>query len=133
LKGGFALGYGDTRELPVVERYFLGGRNSVRGFPQDELGPKGTDGTPTGGNAFVLTNVELRTSLGKGIGLVFFFDSGNVWRTIGDIDLSMRYTAGLGLRYSTPIGPIRIDYGYKLDRREGESSGEIHFSIGQAF
>ncbi|HDY72397.1 MAG TPA: outer membrane protein assembly factor BamA [Nitrospirae bacterium] len=133
LKGGFAQGYGDTRELPVVERYFLGGRNSVRGFPQDELGPKGTDGTPTGGNAFLLTNIELRTSLGKGIGLVFFFDSGNVWRTIDDIDLSMRYTAGLGLRYSTPIGPIRIDYGYKLDRREGESSGEIHFSIGQAF
>ena len=132
-RGGVAQGFGDTRELPIVERFFLGGRDTVRGYAQDTLGPKGADGTPTGGNVFLLTNLELRTSLGRGFGLVTFVDAGNVWLKAGDMDLSLKYTAGLGLRYSTPVGPLRIDYGHKLNREKGESSGEIHFSIGQAF
>jgi outer membrane protein insertion porin family len=133
VKGGFAKGFNRTNELPIVERYFLGGRNTVRGFAHNSLGPKGSDGTPTGGNAFLSTNIELRSSLGKGFGLVTFFDAGNVWTKIENIDLSFRYTAGLGLRYRTPVGPISIDYGHKLDRRSGESAGEIHFNIGHPF
>jgi outer membrane protein insertion porin family len=133
VKGGFAQGYHKTVDLPIVERFFLGGRNSVRGFPQDGLGPKGNDGTPTGGNAFLEGNMELRTALGRGFGIVLFFDTGNVWRRIDDIDMTLRYTAGVGLRYYTPVGPLRIDYGHKLDKRQGESSGEFHFSIGHAF
>ncbi len=65
--------------------------------------------------------------------MVTFVDSGNVWQKLSNINSSLRFTAGLGLRYNTPVGPIRIDYGHKLDRREGESAGEIHFSIGHAF
>ncbi len=133
LKGGFAQGYRKTVDLPIVERFFLGGRNSVRGFPQDGLGPKGEDGNPTGGNAFLQGNFELRTDVGKGFGIVFFVDTGNVWRRIDDIDMTLRYTAGVGIRYNTPVGPLRIDYGHKLDRKPGESSGEFHFSIGHAF
>jgi|Deesub1362B_J571_1020462.scaffolds.fasta_scaffold00011_156 outer membrane protein insertion porin family len=133
LKGGFAQGYRKTVDLPIVERFFLGGRNSVRGFPQDSLGPKGEDGNPTGGNAFLQGNLELRTDVGKGFGIVFFVDTGNVWRRIDDIDMTLRYTAGVGIRYNTPVGPLRIDYGHKLDRKPGESSGEFHFSIGHAF
>ena len=133
LKGGAAQGFADTRELPIVERFFLGGRNTVRGFEQDTLGPKGTDGTPTGGNAFLMSNVELRAYVGRGFSLVGFVDGGNVWRRTADMDLTLRYTAGLGIRYRTPAGPIRIDYGYKLDREEDESAGEVHFSIGHAF
>ncbi|RMG74337.1 MAG: outer membrane protein assembly factor BamA [Nitrospirae bacterium] len=132
-RGGFAQGFGDTKELPITERFFLGGRNTVRGFAQDSLGPKGEDNSPTGGNAFLAGNLEFRVRAWKGLGFVLFLDSGNVWQRIKDVDLRMRYTAGVGLRYSTPVGPIRIDYGHKLDRREGESSGEIHFSIGHAF
>ena len=133
-RGGVAQGYHDTNELPIVERFFLGGRTTVRGYEQDTLGPKGSDGTPTGGNAFLLGNVEIRSSLGKGIGIVAFLDGGNVWLKAKDMDLSnLKYTTGLGLRYNTPVGPIRIDYGHKLQREKGESSGELHFSIGQAF
>jgi outer membrane protein insertion porin family len=133
-RSGFAEGFRDTEELPLVERFFLGGRTTVRGYEQDTLGPKGFDGSPTGGNAFVLTNIEFRIGLSKSFGLVAFLDGGNVWRKTSDIKLAdMKYTSGLGLRYNTPVGPIRIDYGYKLQRDKGESSGELHFTIGHAF
>ena len=134
LRGGFAQGFFETNELPIVERFFLGGSTTVRGYAQDTLGPKGSDGNPTGGNAFLMENLELRTSLGKGIGLVAFVDGGNVWQKINEIGLTdIKYTAGLGLRYDTPVGPVRVDYGAKLQRETGESSGELHFSIGHAF
>ncbi|MEK6672856.1 MAG: outer membrane protein assembly factor BamA [Nitrospirota bacterium] len=130
---GAAQGFGSTRGLPLVERFFLGGRSTVRGYNQDTLGPKGSDGTPTGGNAFFMANIEMRTYLGRGIGLVTFIDSGNVWVKASDIRPSLKHTAGIGLRYSTPVGPLRIDYGYKLSREAGEGIGALHFSIGHAF
>jgi outer membrane protein insertion porin family len=132
-RGGIAQGIGDTVELPLVERFFLGGRNTVRGYDHDELGPKGENDTPTGGNVFVQLNGELRIALGKGFGLVTFLDAGNVWQTLGDVEAILRFTSGLGLRYTTPVGPVRIDYGHKLNRKDGESAGELHFSIGHAF
>jgi outer membrane protein insertion porin family len=133
-RGGIAQGYLKTNELPIVERFFLGGRTTVRGYDQDTLGPKGSDGNPTGGNVFLMENLEIRTSLGKGLGIVTFLDGGNVWVNVEDIKpLDFKFTTGLGLRYNTPVGPIRIDYGHKLQREKGESSGELHFSIGHAF
>jgi outer membrane protein insertion porin family len=133
LQGGIAQGFGDTDELPVVERFFLGGRTTVRGFDQDEVGPKGEDDTPTGGNVFTQANAEFRIALRKGFGMVTFIDVGNVWQKIEDVGTKLRYTAGLGLRYETPVGPFRIDYGHKLNKEKGESEGELHFSFGQAF
>ncbi|MDI6800862.1 MAG: outer membrane protein assembly factor BamA [Thermodesulfovibrionales bacterium] len=134
LRGGLANGFGRTEELPIVERFFLGGRTTVRGYAQDTLGPKGADGTPTGGNAFIMGNLELRADVGKGFGIVTFLDGGNVWQKIGDMNMKdIKYTTGLGLRYNTPVGPLRVDYGHKLNKEAGESSGEIHFSIGHAF
>lgn len=133
LRAGVAQGFGLTRDLPLVERFFAGGRNTVRGYEQDTLGPKGADGTPTGGNAFLVANLELRNYVGKGFSVVTFVDGGNVWHKIKEMDLSLKYTAGIGLRYNTPVGPLRIDYGHKLMRERGESTGEIHFSIGHAF
>ncbi len=134
LKGGLARSFGASGELPLVERFFLGGRSTVRGYTQDTLGPKGTGDVPTGGNAFALVNTEIRISLGKGFGVVTFVDAGNVWQKTSDMESGLHYTAGLGLRYNTPVGPIRVDYGHKLNReRREESSGEIHFSLGHAF
>jgi len=134
LRGGIAQGYLTTDELPIVERFFLGGSTTVRGYDQDTLGPKGSDGNPTGGNAFLMENLEMRISLGKGLGMVAFLDGGNVWQKINEMDpASLKFTTGLGLRYDTPIGPVRVDYGVKLRREKGESSGELHFSIGHAF
>ena len=133
-RGGLAWGYHGTGELPIVERFFLGGRTTVRGYKQDTLGPKGSDGNPTGGNAFLCGNIELRSYLGKGIGIVTFLDGGNVWQKVEDMKLDdMKYTTGLGLRYNTPVGPLRVDYGHKLQREKGESAGELHFAIGHAF
>ena len=134
LRAGAAWGYHDTKELPIVERFFLGGRTTVRGYKQDTLGPKGPDENPTGGDAFLCGNLELRSYLGKSIGLVAFLDSGNVWQKTKDIDPgNLKYSTGLGFRYNTPVGPISIDYGHKLNREKGESPGELHFSIGHAF
>lgn len=134
LRGGVARGYGDTAELPIVERFFLGGRTTVRGYEQDSLGPKGSDDNPTGGNAFLMENLEMRIALGKSIGLVTFLDGGNVWVEVKDVDPSdIKFTAGIGLRYDTPVGPLRVDYGHKLQKERDESSGEVHFSIGHAF
>ena len=134
LRGGLAQGYFDTDELPIVERFFLGGRTTVRGYIQDGLGPKGEDETPIGGNAFLMENLELRVSITDSLGLVAFLDGGNVWRKMNEMSLNdFKFTTGLGLRYSTPVGPVRVDYGHKLQREKGESAGEVHFSIGHAF
>lgn len=132
-RGGLAQGLSSTTELPLVERFFLGGRNTVRGYAQDMLGPRGSDGTPTGGNSFLMTNLEVRTYVGKSLGVVGFVDGGNVWIKAKDMNFTFKYAAGMGLRYNTPVGPLRIDYGYKLAREAGESRGELHFSIGHAF
>ncbi|MCX8028350.1 MAG: outer membrane protein assembly factor BamA [Thermodesulfovibrionales bacterium] len=132
IRGGIARGFKNTQELPLVERFFLGGRTTVRGYEQDTLGPKGSDGNPTGGNVFAMTNLELRTNIGKGLGVVTFLDAGNVWQTTANLS-NLKYTTGLGLRYNTPVGPFRIDYGYKLNRDKGDSKGELHFSLGHAF
>lgn len=133
LRAGWIWLYGNTKDVPISERYFLGGRESVRGYAFNTLGPK-KDNQPTGGNAFLMGNLELRTYLGKNFSLVNFLDVGNVWKKAWDINLAkLKYTTGIGLRYKTPVGPIRIDYGYKLNREREESRGEIHFSIGHAF
>jgi outer membrane protein insertion porin family len=133
-RSGIAQGFGSTRDLPLVERYFLGGRTTVRGYDQDTLGPKGSDNTPTGGNAFLMANAELRLDVWKGFGLVTFLDGGNVWQRMNDFSLTdIKYAVGIGLRYSTPVGPLRVDYGYKLNPERGESRDAIHFSIGHAF
>jgi outer membrane protein insertion porin family len=133
LRGGVAYSLDKIKELPLIERFFLGGRTTVRGYNNDTLGPKGVNDTPTGGNIFVLTNGEFRIPLGKGFGLVTFVDAGNVWQLVEDINDDLKYTAGIGLRYKTPVGPIRVDYGHKMNREKGESKGEVHFSFGHAF
>ncbi len=133
-RGGVAQGFGNTTELPIVERFFLGGRTTVRGYAQDTLGPKGVDSNPTGGNVFAMGNLELRAYSSKGLGIVGFIDSGNVWRKLNQADATgFKFTTGIGIRYKTPAGPLRIDYGHKLNKDPGESKGELHFSIGHAF
>jgi outer membrane protein insertion porin family len=79
-------------------------------------------------------NLEFRFDIWKGFGLVTFFDGGNVWQKAAQANLGdIKYTTGLGLRYNTPVGPISIDYGYKLNKEHGESRGAVHFSVGQSF
>ena len=134
-RAGWANPFAETPEVPIQKRFFLGGRTTVRGFKEDEVGPVGPDGAPTGGEYMVNGNAELRIPLKYGFSLALFLDAGSVWFQAGlpGTGFDLRESAGVGLRYRTPIGPISLEYGWKLDRREGESPGEVHFNIGAIF
>ena len=127
--------------LPASERFFAGGDSTVRGFALDRLGDEstiGANGFPTGGNAMIVLNSELRVPVFGPLQAVGFLDAGNVMDRVGNLDLAgIRGAAGFGVRYRSPIGPIRIDLGFKLDRREFAGERErltaLHLSIGQAF
>lgn len=131
-----------VRDLPASERFFAGGDTTVRGFALDQLGTPATidkDGFPIGGNALVIVNAELRMRVRGGLGLVGFVDTGNVFAKTNDIDLTdVRGAMGFGVRYKSPVGPIRVDIGFKLNRRDispgrREDPTAVHISLGQAF
>ncbi len=129
------LGKGFNADLPMSERFFAGGGTTVRGFEKDELGPRdpSTD-LPLGGDAVFILNQELRFPIFKRFGGVVFLDLGNVYPKVSDFNFfDVRETAGFGFRLHTPFVLVRFDWGFKLDRRPGESPSKIFFSIGQAF
>ena len=133
-RAGMARSYGRTQEVPIQKRFFLGGRSTVRGFKEDSLGARGADGTPTGGDMMVNLNTELRVPLRSGFIGAVFADAGSVWFARDPVNgFDLRKSSGLGLRYLTPVGPIGLDYAWKLDRREGETAAEWHFTIGAVF
>jgi outer membrane protein insertion porin family len=148
--------------IPAEERFYTGGANTVRGYGENELGTRAVldaNGQPlknsvyrVGGRVLLLANAELRRRLFGPFGAEAFLDVGNVWERPTDVKLSnilrftdgagyndMRYSAGLGLRIATPIGPFRLDYGWKVrmarpDQPDPVSGrGNFHFSVGQAF
>jgi outer membrane protein assembly factor BamA len=128
-------------DLPASERFFAGGDSTIRGFALDMVGAPETitpSGFPRGGNGLLILNAELRIPVWKDLGAVLFSDGGNVFARVTDFDPSeLRGSVGFGLRYRSPIGPVRVDLGFKLDRRviggELEKPTARHFSIGQAF
>lgn len=129
-------------DLPASERFFAGGSTTVRGFALGRLGTADTitpTGFPRGGNALVILNAELRLPVWRSLGLVGFMDGGNVFARASDLDVTeLRFSPGLGLRYSSPIGPIRFDVGFKLNRRElspgrFEAPAAFYLSVGHAF
>ncbi|MCY4638459.1 MAG: translocation/assembly module TamB domain-containing protein [Acidobacteria bacterium] len=130
----FGLAAGHGAELLPTERFFAGGGNTVRGHAQDSLGPSGPTGIPHGGHGLLILNQELRAPLWKGFGGVGFIDAGNVFRSVRDVSLrSLRIGAGAGLRFQSPIGLLRLDYGFTFRRRQDESRGRVFVSLGQAF
>jgi outer membrane protein assembly factor BamA len=136
---GLAATFGDSSALlPLPERFFAGGAYGPRGWPVDEVGPKiiTSEGEvfPTGGNALLLGGAELRYDLTRSFQLATFLDIGNVYPEVRDLSIpDLRKSVGLGVRYLTPIGPIRLDYGHKIHRLPGESPGRFHLTIGYAF
>lgn len=149
----------DADRLPANILYYLGGTNSVRGWSRWELGPKRASLSeqgdfegyvPIGGRVNMAFNSEIRQDIGfiaRGFGLAMFFDGGQIWRTRAEANLNdLQFGVGGGLRYRSPVGPVRLDIGYKLnptdedlDRYNARDYGGvlarwgIHFSIGQAF
>ncbi|RPJ68918.1 MAG: hypothetical protein EHM24_20100, partial [Acidobacteria bacterium] len=128
--------------IPFAKRYFLGGSTSLRGWGRYEVSPLSGSGLPIGGFSMFEGSVEIRTPLYGKLTAVGFLDAGNVWAGSWDVNLNdLRYSVGPGLRYQTPIGPIRFDFGYQLNPIPGlliEGKPEtrrwrVHFSIGQAF
>jgi outer membrane protein assembly factor BamA len=137
--------------VPLSEQFFTGGGNSLRGFPLDSAGPQrnvpvcssgsSSDCTliqvPSGGNELFIVNSEARIPLPvkKGLGLAVFYDGGDVFPSVGFRDFASLYSnnVGLGLRYSTPVGPIRVDIGRNLNPVEGIKATQYFVGIGQAF
>ncbi len=134
--------------VPLSETFFSGGGSTLRGFPLNGAGPQrtitacGTTGcfpitVPVGGNELFIVNSELRVPLPikKGLGVVAFYDGGNVFPRIGFHDFTSNYTnsVGIGLRYATPVGPIRFDIGHNLNALPGIKSTQYFVTIGQAF
>jgi outer membrane protein assembly factor BamA len=136
---GLAGTFGDMPPLlPLPERFFAGGDFGPRGFRFDMVGPRVTaqDGQlyPIGGNALVFGGAEMRYNLTRALQVASFLDLGNVYPEARDIELrALRRSAGVGLRYRTPIGPVRLDWGYVLDHEQGEPRSHLHLTIGHAF
>jgi len=136
-RAGVAWPFRGTDVVPLHERFYVGGSTTVRGYTQDSIGPSAADASgnlvPQGGQSMAVLNAEFRVHPGEGLGFVLFVDAGNVWPG-QQIDLgNLRSSYGAGIRYGTPIGPLRIDYGQKIHRLPGESPGEVHFNIGNTF
>ncbi len=145
---GARLGYGfgedgrSGKEIPLFERFFPGGINSLRGFRTRSLGPREPvfdpqnnviDTTPVGGSSQFIWNNELIFPLVDSLGLrgVLFVDAGNAWDANAGLPLDdLRYDAGWGVRWLSPIGPLRIEVGYPLDKKKGEKSSVFQFSFG---
>jgi outer membrane protein insertion porin family len=131
----------EPTNVPFAKKYFLGGATSIRGWGRYEVGPL-VDGQPVGGNSMIAFSEELRATLRGNLGGVVFLDGGNVWADSFGFKLGdLRYAIGPGLRYQTPVGPIRFDVGYQLNPTpelivNGSPNfrrWRMHFSIGQAF
>lgn len=148
--GNISAAGNDPTQVPFSRKYFLGGATSLRGWGRFEVSPLAGEGFPIGGNTLLAFSTEVRARLKGNFGGVLFADAGNVWATDGgpvatdqqSVSLKdLRYDAGLGLRYQTPIGPIRFDLGYQLNPipgllvngHEQQRRWRLHFSIGQAF
>ena len=139
VEAGYGFGWDEDgltgrKELPIFERFYLGGPNSIRSFKARRISPVDDEGVRIGGTSEVLGNVEYIVPLPFNFRAAAFFDIGNVYGFSTKFDLTdTREAAGAGLRWQSPFGPIRVDYGINLDRRKGEDFGAIQFSVGSPF
>ncbi|HOW88994.1 MAG TPA: outer membrane protein assembly factor BamA, partial [Elusimicrobiales bacterium] len=139
-KFGYGAGFGNTPKLPVYERYFLGGADSIRGYNNN-----GQVGPLNGGNIYDIMNLEFHFPLAREkkrtiVQWAFFLDVGNSWTHFDDISLrsgtkvtNLKAGAGFGIRFTTPAFPIRLDWGYGFNHKPGEQLSDIYFTLGNLF
>jgi outer membrane protein insertion porin family len=124
----------DSTTLPVNKRFYPGGDNSIRGYQRGEAAPRGVDGFFIGAKTYLLANLELEQAVTPNWSAVAFGDALGMAEALRDYPFREKlYTAGLGIRYQTLIGPIRLEYGRNINRRPGDPAGTWHFSIGHPF
>ena len=130
---GFAQGAGEL-SLPPDQRFYAGGTSTVRGYAYQLVGPvfPQTD-IPVGGTAITAAGLEFRQRFYANWGAVAFVDAGQVSASLKPLPDDIRVGTGAGVRYYTPIGPIRLDFAVPVNRRRGEDSFEVYIGLGQAF
>ncbi len=124
----------DGSDVSIDERYFIGGISTIRGFQSREVGPQNGNGDYTGGESVAYFNFEYIFPIYKPANLkgVTFFDVGNAWAK-DDMFGSWRYSTGAGIRWLSPLGPMRFEYGFNLDPKDDESDSKFDFTIGRFF
>lgn len=133
-----------SEEIPPFERFYLGGMNSVRGYEERSISPlyddkdasEGYDeGDEKGGNKSFFFNAEYLVPIHKEMGILglVFFDTGNAWDDDETADFDLYSSVGAGVRWYSPLGPLRLEYGYPLDEIDNERKGRVEFSVGQFF
>ena len=141
LKGniGYGDGFGDFDQLPFFENFYAGGVRSVRGFEDNTLGPKDSDGDPIGGAFLTVFNAEIIFPIpfvedAKGVRLSAFFDIGNVFEDYNNFDAGdLRYSVGLAGLWLSPLGPISMSLGYPLNAESGDDEQNFQFTVGTFF
>ncbi len=134
LRAGAIVPLGNASQVPVDLRFFNGGNRTVRSFTERELGPQDRRHHPLGGEFYSVANAEYAVPIADSLQLAIFGDAGNVLSDVQDAGfVDMHYAAGLGLRYDLPVGPLRVDYGFNLNRQKGEPTGSFHIAFGFAF
>jgi translocation and assembly module TamA len=135
-RAGVAQGAGEL-SLPPDQRFYAGGSGTIRGYRYQSVGPLFTTGPakglPIGGTAIEAVNLELRQRFGTNFGAAVFMDAGQVSGSLKAVPGEFRIGAGSGVRYYTPIGPIRLDVAVPMPRRAGDDAFEIYIGLGQAF
>ena len=136
--GGLAAGASQF-SLPPDQRFYAGGSGTIRGYRFQSVGPVFPNGNPIGGTAINAGTVEYRQRIGTNFGTAFFVDGGNVSKNLSPFNGTLRFGVGAGVRYYTPIGPIRVDIALPVQRRHGagvvnpDDAFEIYIGLGQAF
>ena len=134
VRAGLALPFAGDDSVPLPERFFAGGSTTLRGFAPDEAGPTDEFGQPLGGEVLLIGNLEARVAVRGDLGVVAFLDIGNVFSDLDEVSVGgLREVVGLGVRYDTAIGPVRLDVGRLMDRAPRESRYQLYVSVGHTF
>lgn len=135
-RAGAVGAFGNSDNVPIYERFFAGGADTIRGYKERGIGPKDpATNSPLGGEAVLIGSAEYVFPIVDFIKGAVFTDAGNVWQKEGDFGSGgYKYSAGTGVRVKTPVGPVKLDYGYPLKIDPGEKRvGRFHFSLSRAF